>query len=627
MPIADCRLLIADSRLPCKSMNKKYTIIAGLLISSVLFIFFAFPEPSPKDLIKNFYIRQFKVVTTAIRQLNIAVQHDEPLENIQANFLKARQEYKKIEFILEYYYELDVSKINGPAIDFIEEEDPTAFHEPQGFQLIESLLYPRYDTSKKEALLQYINKLYILTSGLSNNAVLFEPGEYILDAAMEELYRILALGITGFDSPVARLSLNEAKSSLNSIRVVIESYKQEIISAGLRDVHKPLRILEKATKYLDSHHDFDSFDRMYFITGFLNPLSSWLGNAKNAMGYIDNPSRYALIKKTSHLFNPRSLQRNRYLYDDTITTSRIELGKKLFFETRLSNNGKRSCASCHQPSKAFTDGLAKANGVNEHITLLRNTPTLWNAALQRNLFYDSRQISLDHLITEVLSNAKEMNSSRDSAATKLKNNPDYKELYDEAYPSSGGIIEASKIVNAIAMYLRSIVSYNSRFDQYMRGMKSAMKPNQVKGFNLFMGKALCATCHFIPLFNGSKPPTYYYQESEVIGVPESRDTIYPVLDSDPGRYAIIQKKFLKHSFKTPTLRNISTTSPYMHNGVFNTLEDVIEFYNKGGAKGLHIDLDNQTLPFDNLNLDSTEKKDIISFLHALTDTTAFKMHL
>jgi cytochrome c peroxidase len=161
----------------------------------------------------------------------------------------------------------------------------------------------------------------------------------------------------------------------------------------------------------------------------------------------------------------------------------------------------------------------------------------------------------------------------------------------------------------------------------MRGQRSAMKPNEIKGFNLFMGKALCATCHFIPLFNGSRPPLFYYQESEVIGVPSTPGKIDAKIDSDPGRYSIINRNFLKHSFKTPTLRNIALTAPYMHNGVFDSLEQVIEFYNNGGGKGLHIDLDNQTLPFEKLNLDAAEQRSIISFLKTLTDTSFLKLDL
>jgi cytochrome c peroxidase len=610
---------------PLLSMKKKYLVIAAFFFSGALFSFYTPPTPSSKESIKKFYLSQFKLLTSNLEQLNSAILSGESEKKIKAKFLAARLSYKQIEFIVEYYYELDVGKINGPGIDFIEEEDPLAYHEPQGFQMIESLLYPGYDISRKQELADYANKVYELAKGLSNNASSFEPDDYILDATMEELFRILALGITGFDSPIGHLSLYEAQSSLAGIRTVIEIYKTEMIIAGVKDYNKPLALIKDASAYLKKYPDFAQFNRMEFIVKFLNPLTRWLGSAKIKMGYIDNPARYGLIKKTSYLFDVESLERNRYLYDDTITTARIELGKKLFFEPGLSKNGKRSCAGCHQPSRAFTDGLQRASELDEHTSLLRNTPTLWNTGLQRNLFYDSRQLSLDQLITEVLANEKEMNNGRDTAAGAIRNRTDYKELYNEAYPAAGGVIQGSKIINAIAMYVRTIVSYNSRFDRYMRGQKTTMTANEIKGFNLFMGKALCATCHYIPLFNGSKPPSYYYQESEVIGVPATTDTVHAVIDSDPGRFNIIKAAFLEHSFKTPTLRNIALTAPYMHNGVFKTLDEVLNFYNNGGARGLHINIDNQTLPFDTLGLDKTEQKDIIAFLKTLTDTTFLKL--
>ncbi len=607
-------------------MKKKITVITALCFCWALSSFFKEPDTTPKDTIKKYYLSRFKTLVSSVQSLKFALENNEGREQLQAKFLTARLDYKSIEFIIEYYYNLDVAKINGPPIDFVEEEDPLAFHEPQGFQVIESFLYPAYDAANKQVLSDYVNKLYILLDGLEKNAGSFEADDFMLDAAMEELYRTLALGITGFDSPAGHLSLYEAQSSLNSIRFVVESYHTEIKAAGVKDAGRFFIIIKKANEYLKKHSRFETFNRMEFIIQYLNPVASWLGAAKTKMGYIDKPVRYSLIKKTSHLFAPESLQRERYLYDDTITKARITLGEKLFYDPGLSKNGRRSCASCHQPSKAFTDGLQKANELDEHGSLLRNTPTLWNAALQRNLFYDSRQVSLDHLISEVLANEKEMNTGSDTAALYLKNKQEYIKLYNEAYPSDAGTIAGSKVVNAIAMYVRTIVTYNSRFDLFMRGQKSAMKKNEVKGFNLFMGKALCGTCHFIPFFNGSKPPSYYYQESEVIGVPASRDTLHAVIDSDPGRYNVVKKDFLKHSFKTPTLRNIALTAPYMHNGVYNTLEEVIDFYNNGGGQGLHIELDNQSLPFDKLDLSKTEKKDIISFLKTLTDTTMFRFN-
>ena len=135
-----------------------------------------------------------------------------------------------------------------------------------------------------------------------------------------------------------------------------------------------------------------------------------------------------------------------------------------------------------------------------------------------------------------------------------------------------------------------------------------------------MGKAKCATCHHPPLFNGLLPPEFEETESEVLGVPETTDTLNAKLDSDLGKYLFTRSAIHKYSFKTPTIRNIELTAPYMHNGVFKTLEEVMDFYNKGGGKGLKIAPGNQTLPFDKLNLSKKEQTDIINFMKSLTDS-------
>ena len=130
-----------------------------------------------------------------------------------------------------------------------------------------------------------------------------------------------------------------------------------------------------------------------------------------------------------------------------------------------------------------------------------------------------------------------------------------------------------------------------------------------------MGRAKCATCHYMPLFNGTFPPRFNKIESEVIAVPEKAGS--NKIDPDLGRYEIIKVESLRHAFKTPTVRNATLTAPYMHNGVFKTLEEVIEFYNKGGGAGLGLKIDNQTLPSDSLNLSKTEQEEIIAFIKSL----------
>jgi len=182
-------------------------------------------------------------------------------------------------------------------------------------------------------------------------------------------------------------------------------------------------------------------------------------------------------------------------------------------------------------------------------------------------------------------------------------------------------------MNALGSYVRSLVFLNSRFDQYMRGNKAALTAEEVNGFNLFMGKAKCGTCHYMPLFNGNFPPRFVKTDAEVIGVPATAQALLrgrprgggkgAVIDADPGRFAIVPAESFRHAFKTPTVRNAARTGPYMHNGVFSTLEEVMDFYNKGGGAGLGIKIPNQTLPFDKLDLNENERREIIAFIRSL----------
>jgi cytochrome c peroxidase len=189
-------------------------------------------------------------------------------------------------------------------------------------------------------------------------------------------------------------------------------------------------------------------------------------------------------------------------------------------------------------------------------------------------------------------------------------------LFAKAFPGKAeNTISADEVTNALASYIRSLVKLNSRFDEYMRGNEGTLSKQELKGFNLFMGKAKCATCHFVPLFNGVTPPKYVSSETEVLGVPIS--LVDSTLDPDPGYYDVIGVDSYKHAFKVPSVRNINKTAPYMHNGAYKTLDQVMEFYNNGGAAGLGIHLPNQTLSKEPLRLTENEKEDIIAFMRSL----------
>ena len=151
----------------------------------------------------------------------------------------------------------------------------------------------------------------------------------------------------------------------------------------------------------------------------------------------------------------------------------------------------------------------------------------------------------------------------------------------------------------------------------MQGDSKSLNKAEIEGYNLFAGKALCGSCHFFPLFNGTVPPFYNETEFEVLGTPEASNN--KTLDNDPGRFKVTGIEKQRLAFKTPTIRNVELTAPYMHNGVYSTLEEVIEFYHKGGGAGLGLTVPNQTLPFDSLKLSPVEKHRIILFMRTLTE--------
>ena len=289
-----------------------------------------------------------------------------------------------------------------------------------------------------------------------------------------------------------------------------------------------------------------------------------------------------------------------------------------------------SCASCHNPNKGFSDGLPKSISNQQGVFTARNAQTLMDAGYSTRYFWDMRASDLERQVIHVIDNDLEFNTDFDAIVSKLSKNDNYNKLFKEAY---GGInkedINERSISNAIAAYVNSLKSFNSPFDKYVRNETKEYPENAKRGFNLFMGKAACGSCHFAPVFNGTIPPFYLESESEVLGITQGFDSIAPRLDTDLGRMGnglkLDNHPFLKNSFKTVTVRNSALTAPYMHNGLFDSLEEVLAFYNLGGGAGMGLEVENQTLPDTPLDLSQQEIKDIIAFMETLTDITSY-MH-
>jgi cytochrome c peroxidase len=276
--------------------------------------------------------------------------------------------------------------------------------------------------------------------------------------------------------------------------------------------------------------------------------------------------------------------------------AKVELGKMLFFDTRLSKGNAISCAFCHNPGTGWADARQFSIGVGGGQGG-RQAPTVLNTGYQTFQFWDGRAGSLEEQALGPMHNPIEMAEMLPSVVKKLKAAPEYKARFREVF---GTEVSAEGIARAIAAFERTVISANSAFDKYQAGDKAAMNEAAVRGLALVVGKARCALCH-----NG---PNFTDNRFHNLGVPQ----VGP-LKEDLGRYAVTRQDKDRGAFKTPTLRSVALTAPYMHDGAFKTLEEVIDFYDKGGGKNPQLD------PFITpLNLTADEKKDLVEFLKALT---------
>lgn len=537
-------------------------------------------------------------------------------KKIQQAFNATRLSYKKIEWAVEYFTPNPARFVNGPALDELEVAE-NSFIPPNGFQVIEELIFPNYSIENKTDLIREIKILNGNFKQIKQHlSAITISNAHILDALKLEINRILALGITGFDSPIAFQSIPEAKSSLSSIGKLLS--KMNFKSAESVQCENEIKtLIRQAANYCQSNTDFKTFDRAYFIKNFLNPISKKLVFFQN-INKIEKTNRNSVVNpNTATLFEKEAFDVNAFIPSEEYRYSdeKSELGKQLFYEKSLSNSKTRSCSSCHNPEKAFTDGL-KTNQSLSGGQLSRNTPTLTYASLQNAQFWDMRQLDLEKQSLDVIQNKDEMHGNVANAIQLLNKDAAYQKLFKKAFPKSKKI-EEWQVQNSLASYIRSLNAFDSKFDNYMRGDSDDFTDEEKLGFNLFAGKAKCATCHFIPLFNGTVPPSYQKTEQEVIGTPSDKNG--KKISPDLGRYMQYEMPQLRNAFKTPSLRNVAVTAPYMHNGVYSTLEEVVDFYNKGGGVGLGIVVDNQTLPTDTLELTDKEIKTLVAFMKTLTD--------
>ena len=279
------------------------------------------------------------------------------------------------------------------------------------------------------------------------------------------------------------------------------------------------------------------------------------------------------------------------------TPPRIELGRALFFDPRLSGNGAMSCASCHNPSLGWSDGLKTAVGWGGQV-LGRATPTVLNTAYNTQFMWDGRKKSLEDQALGPMKTPQEMNTDFTAALARLKALPGYVTMFDKAYPGEG--VSEETIAKAIAAFERTVIVNDTAFDRWLAGDRNAMTLQQWRGYKVFVDpvKGNCAACHAAPNFTDNG--------FHNIGIASKGDP-------DPGRYGIRKVASMQGAFKTPSLRDIELTAPYFRDGSAQTLRDVVEHYVRGGD-----DRSNLSATMKPLTLSEQEKDDLVAFMKALT---------
>ncbi|TGD59426.1 cytochrome c peroxidase [Flavobacterium humi] len=552
-------------------------------------------------------VQDYAQFAQSSKTLDSLAQHSPDIKTVQDAFKKARIRYKKIESFVTFYFPETAKNINGAPIDKNDiEETNRKVEYATGFQKVEELLFAEEtDSAELKKQIGILNGFCQSLKANIENIQLSDSN--IFEAQKLQMVRMMSLGISGFDSPVALYSLPEAKASIESISNVIALFSEDKEWAALT---------KKTLDYLDNNPDFNTFNRADFIVGYCIPFSKALNKIQQKLKIKNNRYTNAIDFEKQTVFEEGAFNPDYFApnYNQKPTGAQIALGEKLFFDPILSGDHTVSCATCHIPDQAYADHKTKAVMASQKS---RNTPTLLNSAYQNVQFLDGRVMYLEDQAKMVINNKDEMHGSFANALEKVAKNSAYQAAFRNVFPKEANITEKS-LLQSIASYIRSLSGLKSKFDQYLRG-KAQLTQNEKDGFNVFMGKAKCATCHFFPLFNGSVPPFYNDTESEVLGVPSQNVTQNAVIDNDLGEYEITRSPLKKHAFKTPTVRNSAITFPYMHNGVYKTLEEVINFYNLGGGAGIGITVDNQTLPGDKLQLSKTEISNLVAFLKTLNN--------
>lgn len=609
--------------------------LAGIsILAAIILCQLAFNIADPAARVLTIFQNDARQLHTQIQRLNQAATEYQSgrisLEGLRREVGATRDVFKQVEYLLEFYYPAYIKEyVNGPPLyhpDAFAYLSIPAIVAPRGLQVLdERVSEDSVSSAGIVALAGELETRYTILLQMVLKRKYVQDFE-VFEAARLELVRIYTLGISGFDTPGSLRALDETSVALAGMQRGIAPFYEKLPDSTSLRVQT---LFSGAIDFVRNNRGFESFDRLAFLTRYINPLYKALRDAhqqitdKTTAGVTGEVSSWNAA--SDNLFDDNFL--NPYYYSLLKREQDSEalrlLGKQLFYDVRLSDNQTMSCGSCHKPGLAFADGTDRSAASVAGKQVQRNAPSLINVIFADRYFYDLRAFDLEEQAEHVIENHMEFNTSFPAMLGRINGDAHYRQAFESVFHTPS--VSRHQFSAALASYVLSLRAFSSPFDRYVRGEASDLPDQVKKGFNLFMGKAACGTCHYPPTFSGLVPPLYHESETEVLGVLAGPGM--KVIDNDAGRSdnGVLNESapLYRRAFKTTSVRNAAVTAPYFHNGAYSTLEQVLDFYNNGGAAGVGLayEVPNQTLSQDHLNLSRAESRAIIAFIRSLTDTT------
>lgn len=616
-------------------MNRSRSLILCLAVVAVVFISFRSGEPEYAAGYRTGVDRlagSQKLLLQQIKSADLSSAND--IQELKAAIAHARTDMKAMDFWFRYLEPLAHKSINGPLPVEWETEVFEKFEKPyrrQGAGFTLAYLYLEEQNIHKDSLLRLISSSLSALDVFSADSVTSELNTYHHFYLCNRLFllNLAAIYTTGFECPDPAAVIPELSMMLKSVTGIYASFNNGFSATALSPQY--MALYSDMVTFVDKQpSDYTEFDHFTFIKDYVSPLyainqkliAQYRVISRSMVDFSLNKRATSIFDK--NLYNGQDRKGIFLRVTDSAVLAEIEsVGKLLFYDPVLSGNNMRSCASCHKPTQYFTDTAATTPlHFNRQEHLARNTPSLINAVYNHLLMLDGKHFTLQNQTRDVISNPKEMACDEKEIVEKVLSCRQYRQVFQGLlkFTPQESEVTLEHITSAITYYYGKFSTCSAPFDDAMNG-NAYLDPAARNGFNLFMGKAQCGTCHFVPQFNGVKPP-YIGSEFEVLGVPA--DTLYTRLSPDDGRYVVNPAHETRGAFRTGTIRNAAHTAPYMHNGVFRTLSEVIDFYDAGGGAGRGFSISNQTLAADSLRLTAKEKSDLISFITSLDETIIFE---